>query len=167
MPAWWLTHCLLSPSTCCLRHLDSLAVPCCSFLTVCHQFSSSISNCDVQGRTIVTLPLRRGRQKSAHISTLTIVKRFEFQSHLLRSGVAVIDSARPNDILLFIRGAPSSIEQVIGHANVPLDFHQVSVHNPSGILDAWAVQHASLLPCLMHRQYSTNKFVKVCSWDRL
>ena len=91
----------------------------------------------MQGRNTVMLPLRRGRQRSAHISTLTILKRFEFQPHLLRSGVSVVDSAgSPDDVLFFIRGAPSSIEQVVGRGRMPDDYHEVSL----------SYTHACLLP---------------------
>ena len=54
------------------------------------------------------------------------LKRFEFESQLLRSGVLAVDSAGPSDeAVIFIRGAPSCIEQLLGNNQVPNDYHQV------------------------------------------
>ena len=81
----------------------------------------------MQGRNLVSLPLRRGHQHSAHITTLTILKRCDFQQHLLRSGILALDSAaRPNEVALFIRGAPSSIAQVLKRRRIPDAYYQVT-----------------------------------------
>ena len=77
----------------------------------------------LQDRNLVSLPLRLAHQKSASMTTLTILKRFEFESQLLRSGVLAVDSA--GDEVFFTRGAPSSIEQLIGRGNIPKDYRQV------------------------------------------
>ena len=60
------------------------------------------------------------------MTTLTVLKRFEFESQLLRSGVLAVDSAGHSDeALIFIRGAPACIEQIVGKDQVPSDYRQV------------------------------------------
>ena len=80
----------------------------------------------MQDRNLVALPSRCPGQKSAQVSTLTVLKRFEFESQLLRSGVLVVDSAaEPDEALFFVRGAPSSIEQTVGLGQVPPTYRKV------------------------------------------
>lgn len=79
----------------------------------------------LQDRNLVSLPLRLAHQRSASMTTLTILKRFEFESQLSRSGVLAVDST--GDEVFFIRGAPSSIEQLLVRGNIPKDYRQVRV----------------------------------------
>ena len=73
----------------------------------------------------MTLPLKLEGEQSARITTLEVLKRFEFESQLLRSGVLAVDSAGPADeAIIFVRGAPASIEQLMGSHQVPADYHQ-------------------------------------------
>ena len=54
----------------------------------------------------------RSQVGNVDMTTLTVLKRFEFQSQLLpvRSGVLAVDSAGPSDeALLCIQGAPACI----------------------------------------------------------
>ena len=89
----------------------------------------------MQGRNLVSLPLKRSRHRSAHITTLTILKRCEFQQNLLRSGILAVDSAaRLNEVAFFIRGAPSSIAQVLGRSSIPDAYYQVTEAHCSWLL---------------------------------
>ena len=100
----------------------------CSTLQTCHrtQHWKSLTRDVLQGRNVVTLPLKLKDQKSACVTTLTIIKRFEFESQLLRSGVLAVASAGSADeVLFFVRGAPASIEQLLGRKGVPHNFRQV------------------------------------------
>lgn len=74
----------------------------------------------------MALPLKLKSQQSARMTSLKVLKRFEFESQLLRSGVLVADSAGSSDeAIFFVRGAPSCIEQLLGKDQVPADYHQV------------------------------------------
>lgn len=75
---------------------------------------------------MVSLPLRLDGEHLACTTTLTVLKRFEFESQLLRSGVLAVDSTGSSDeAFVFIRGAPSCIELVIGKNKVPPSYCQV------------------------------------------
>lgn len=83
----------------------------------------------LQDRSLVALPLKLENQKSATQTTLELLKRFEFESQLLRSAVLVADSAAPShEATYFVRGAPAAIEQLVGSCQVPADYHQVLTH---------------------------------------
>ena len=60
------------------------------------------------------------------MTNLTILRRFEFRSQLLRSGVIARDSAESSDdACFFIRGAPDAIEAAVGASQVPDGYHKV------------------------------------------
>ena len=64
--------------------------------------------------------------KSTRITVLTILKRFEFDPRLLRSGVLALDSAcHPKEIMFFVRGAPSSVRHLIPTRLLPPNYQQV------------------------------------------
>lgn len=72
------------------------------------------------------MPSKLKVKRSARMTTLTVLKRFEFESELLRSGVLAVNSAGPSDeALLFICGAPACIQQLVGEDQVPADYRQV------------------------------------------
>lgn len=80
----------------------------------------------MQGRNLVSLPLKLDGERLACATTLTVLKRFEFESQLLRSGVLAVDSAGSSDeTVVFVRGAPSCIEQLMGKDKVPPNYCQV------------------------------------------
>ena len=82
----------------------------------------------------MALPVYRGKHKSAHTTTLSILRRFEFESSLMRSGVVCTDSGGPpGSALLFVRGAPSTVEQLVGTGRIPADFRQVMLSHDSVI----------------------------------
>lgn len=57
---------------------------------------------------------------------LSVVKAMEFTSQTLRSGVVVLsDDAPKGSALLFLRGAPAVIRDMVQTASVPPDFNQV------------------------------------------
>lgn len=86
-----------------------------------------------QDRNQVSLPLRLEGQPSACTTTLQVLRRSEFESQLLRSGVLAVDSAgSPIEAIMFVRGAPASIEQLIGTNQVPEGYRQAC-----SLLQAW------------------------------
>ena len=81
----------------------------------------------MQDREHVVLP-RRPDQTSANFSArLTIAKVMEFTSQTLRSGVVVFADDTPKDTaLIFLRGAPTVIRDLVQPSSVPENFQQVS-----------------------------------------
>lgn len=80
----------------------------------------------VQGRNIVSLPLKLDGEHVACATTLRVLKRLEFDSQLLRSGVLAVDKSGSSDeTVVFVRGAPSCIEQIMGKDKVPPNYRQV------------------------------------------
>ncbi|DBA92220.1 TPA: hypothetical protein ACH3X1_015928 [Trebouxia sp. C0004] len=79
-------------------------------------------------RNLVSLPLRLRSGRPASLTKLQVLKRFEFESCLMRSGVVAVDSDEdPDTALLFVRGAPTKVEQLIKGGVLPADYHQVLV----------------------------------------
>ena len=79
----------------------------------------------LQGRNLVALPLNKGHKVSDQVVTFQVLKRFEFESPLMRSGVVAVDTDEPDTGLLFVRGAPSTIELLIRGGQIPADYRQV------------------------------------------
>ncbi len=77
----------------------------------------------------MSLPLRLKSGRPASLTKLQVLKRFEFESRLMRSGVVAVDSDEdPNTALLFVKGAPTKVEQLIKGGVLPADYHQVGLH---------------------------------------
>ena len=80
----------------------------------------------MQGQNLVTLPLTTSSNKHSRMYVLQIVRQFGFDPQLLRSGVVVLDNHAPSDTAtLFVRGAPTVIEQLVAKDTLPADFRQV------------------------------------------
>ena len=74
----------------------------------------------------MSLPLRREPGQPASLTKLQVLKRFEFEARLMRSGVVARDERSPlGTALLFVRGAPARIEQLVKGGILPSDFHEV------------------------------------------
>ena len=81
----------------------------------------------LQERNLVSLPLRLQSGMPASLTKLQVLKRFEFESCLMRSGVVAVDpEGPPHTALLFVRGAPAKIEQLVKGGVLPDDYRQVS-----------------------------------------
>ena len=78
-----------------------------------------------QERNSVMLPLAMQPGAALALTTVDILKRFEFDASLMRSGVVVADKAAPGDALLVVRGAPSRIQALVTPGMLPPDFNQV------------------------------------------
>lgn len=83
-----------------------------------------------QERNVVALPLKNGRKHADHVVTLQVLRRFEFEAALMRSGVVAVDTDDPDTGLLFVRGAPSIVEQLIRGGQIPANYRQVSEYRP-------------------------------------
>lgn len=80
---------------------------------------------------MVSLPLRPKSGQPASPTKLQVLKRFEFESRLMRSGVVAMDSSgRHAKTLLFVRGAPAQIEQLIRGGVLPPDYQKVACSSP-------------------------------------
>ena len=98
----------------------------------------------MQERNVVVLPRRPDHQSRSTSAKLVIIKTLEFSSHTLRSGVVVLaDDALPGSALLFLRGAPGVIKDLVQPSSVPADFDQVSC-DPSRV----ATQQTLHAPCV-------------------
>ena len=94
----------------------------------------------LQERNLVALPLNRGHRMVDQVLTLQILRRFEFEASLMRSGVVAVDTDNPDTGLLFVRGAPSTVEQLIRGGQIPADFRQVDHTSSSGQIPAYYEQ---------------------------
>ena len=77
---------------------------------------------------MVTLPLQTTHGRRTRQATLQILKRFEFEPSLMRSGVVAVelDNSKPlSDGLLIIKGATAVIEQQVGSDRLPSSYRQV------------------------------------------
>ena len=76
----------------------------------------------------MALPLNKGHTQPDQVITLQVLRRFDFESPLMRSGVVAIDTEEPDTGLLFVRGAPATIAQLIRGGQIPEDYRQVPPH---------------------------------------
>jgi len=90
----------------------------------------------LQERNLVALPLNKGHRTADQVLTLQVLRRFEFEAPLMRSGVIAVDTNNPDTGLLFVRGAPSTVEQLIRGGQIPADFRQVDHTSSSGQIPA-------------------------------
>ena len=112
-------------SVVCLAVLNHTAVLPCHTCTVL-QLLSSLKGCAIlQERNTVVLPLAKQPGTASSLATLHILKRFEFDASLMRSGVVVADKTARGDPLLVVRGAPSRIQALVTSGMLPPDFNQV------------------------------------------
>ena len=81
----------------------------------------------VQDREHVVLPRQPDHTSEALLAKLSIAKVMDFTSQTLRSGVVVWSDDGPRgSALLFLRGAPAVIRDMVQPNTVPQDFNQVS-----------------------------------------
>jgi magnesium-transporting ATPase (P-type) len=81
----------------------------------------------VQDREHVVLPRQPDHTSEALLAKLSIAKVMDFTSQTLRSGVVVWSDDGPRgSALLFLRGAPAVIRDMVQPNTVPPDFNQVS-----------------------------------------
>lgn len=82
----------------------------------------------MQDRKTVVLPRQADSTSPALMAKLSIVKVMEFTSQTLRSGVVVFSNDAPKgSALLFLRGAPAVIRDLVQPASVPANFNEVGV----------------------------------------
>ena len=64
--------------------------------------------------------------KPAALTTLQVLKCFNFEPGLMRSGViATQPEGPPGTALLFVKGAPGMVKPLVRHETLPHDFDQV------------------------------------------
>ncbi len=98
----------------------------CTYLAHHELESSIIIIIIMQERDVIVLPRKPDHVSKSWTAKLTITKTLEFSSQTLRSGVVVMaDDALPGSALLFIRGAPGIIKDLVQPSSVPADFEQV------------------------------------------
>ena len=83
----------------------------------------------MQGRDAIALPLKDNAhpRRPAALRTLQVLKRFDFEPSLMRSGIVARAelSTSHGAALLFFKGAPSRIKPLLRGDSVPEDFQQV------------------------------------------
>ena len=83
----------------------------------------------MQGRDAIALPLRDNAnpREPAALKTLQVLKRFNFEPSLMRSGIIARaqHGTSHGAALLFVKGAPSRIKPLLRGDSVPDDFQQV------------------------------------------
>ena len=81
----------------------------------------------MQDRETVVLPRKPDKRSASRQAKVSILRVLEFDPETLKSGTVVLsDDASSGSALLFVRGAPSVIQDLVQPASVPNDFNQVS-----------------------------------------
>ena len=90
----------------------------------------------------------------SQVTKLRVLKRFEFEGKLMRSGVVVEERDTPGSpALLFVRGAPTKVAGLVGRDALPRDFQQVLLsHLFTGLQSLQGPIGADGLPLLTHMQ---------------
>ena len=72
------------------------------------------------------LPRKPNAFSDVRLATLRVLHVLEFNSQTLKAGAVVkSEDAPPRGALLFVRGAPVAIRDLVQPASVPTDFDQV------------------------------------------
>ena len=80
----------------------------------------------MQERDLLTLPLKGRSSQTAASTKLRVLKRFDFEPGLMRSGVIAAEPSAPaGTALLFVKGAPSRMKPLLRKATLPEDFQEV------------------------------------------
>ena len=81
----------------------------------------------MQERDLLTLPLKSKSGQSTASTRLHVLKRFDFEPALMRSGVIAAEHYAPaGTAMLFVKGAPSRVKPLLKGATLPDDFQEVS-----------------------------------------
>ena len=83
----------------------------------------------LQDRNMVSLPLQATHGRQSRQTSLHILKRFEFEPSLMRSGVVAVEHR--HDVcaahgVLIIKGAAAVIEQLVGSSRLPANYRKVT-----------------------------------------
>lgn len=79
---------------------------------------------------MVTLPLQTTHGRQHRQATMHILKRFEFEPSLMRSGVVAVERSHGKLVskgVLIIKGAAPAIEQQIGTDRLPPNYRKVTI----------------------------------------
>ena len=78
---------------------------------------------------MVTLPLQTAHNRKNRHATFTILKRFEFESAVMRSGVVAVEQHKskqqPAHGMLIIKGAAAVLERMVGTDKLPPNYRKV------------------------------------------
>ena len=88
----------------------------------------------LQERNLVALPLAARPGAASSLTTLQVLKRFEFDASLMRAGVMVAGSTA-GGARLFVRGAPNKVQELVTSDKIPSDFHQVLCTDVTPLVD--------------------------------
>ena len=82
----------------------------------------------LQNRDTVVMPHRPDANSKATTATLRLVRAFEFNSQILKSGMLVTSDVIPAGTgLLFVKGAHTAIKRLISAAALPADYDKASM----------------------------------------
>lgn len=83
----------------------------------------------LQHRNVVTLPLQTTHSRKHRQATFNILKRFEFESALMRSGVVAVEQHKSKQQaahgMLIIKGAAAVLERMVGTDRLPPNYRKV------------------------------------------
>lgn len=83
----------------------------------------------LQDRNVVTLPLQTTHTRKNRQATFNILRRFEFESAVMRSGVVAVEQHRskhqPAHAMLIIKGAAAVLERMVGTDRLPPNYRKV------------------------------------------
>lgn len=92
----------------------------------------------------------RAHGEASYLIKLQILKRFEFTSQAMKSGtIAVAENESDDTAVLFVKGAPSVIQQIADPVTVPPDFTKVSMMPL--LLHAWPKLHGDASESALRR----------------
>ena len=92
----------------------------------------------------MALPLRLGQKSAGQVTTLRVLRRFEFDPAVMRSAVVAVDCDDPDRGMFFVRGAPSVVEQLVRGGQVPPDYRQASLSDNIQRSRCMCTQHCTV-----------------------
>lgn len=80
---------------------------------------------------MVTLPLQTSHSRKNRQATFNILKRFEFESGVMRSGVVAVEQHKSKQQaahgMLIIKGAAAVLERMVGTDRLPPNYRKVGI----------------------------------------
>ena len=74
--------------------------------------------------------MRGSSYNKARMCTVKVLRQLGFDASLLRSAAVAVEAEAPsNTAMLFVRGAPSVIGQLVSPDTLPADYRQVNSNN--------------------------------------
>lgn len=96
----------------------------------------------LQERNLVTIPLR-ARNKAVTVNSMRILRRFEYDSTIVRSAVVAEDSrCKDGSALIFVKGDTSTIQHLMRQDALPSGYSKVRLY---AAFHKWFAMHVCQL----------------------